>query len=81
MKQNLALLLSRINSKNRVFAVPYHILWQHIAIRCIVTVDYGQFSWRYNSNNVFPNQNVCANELNIVLLCAFRADKFKIVNR
>ena len=52
MKQKLALLRSKINAKNRVFVVSYHISRQHIAIRCVVTVDYGHFSCRHNSGIV-----------------------------
>ena len=50
-------------------------------IRYIVTVDYGHFSCRHNSRTVLSNQNVCANELNIVLFCAFRSNEFKIVTK
>ena len=60
MKQKLALLGSRINVKNRVFVVPYHISRQRIVIAN------GRFSCRYNSKIVLLNQNACANELNIV---------------
>ena len=65
MKQKLALLWSRINAKNRVFVVPYHISWQRIAIQC---VDYGHFSCRHKSRIVLSNQNVYTNELNIVFV-------------
>ena len=74
MKQKLALLWSRINAKNQVFVVPYHISFQCIAVRCAVTVDYSHFSCRHNLRIVLPNQNACANELNIVLLRAFDDD-------
>ena len=71
MKQKLALLWSRINAKNRVFVVPYHILWQRIVIHCIVTVDYGHFSCHHKSRIVLSNQNVYTNELNIVFVVCF----------
>ena len=45
----ISLLWSRVNAKNRVFVLPYHISWQRIAICCAVTVDYGHFSCRHNS--------------------------------
>ena len=52
MKQTLALLWSKINAKNRAFVVSYHKSWQHIAIRCVVTVNYGHFLCRHNSRIV-----------------------------
>ena len=63
--------------KKWVFIVPYHISWQRIAIRCVVTVDYGRFSCRHNSRIGFSKQNVHVNELNIVLLYAFCSNEFK----
>ena len=77
----IILLWSRINAKNWVFVVPYHISWQRIVIRCVVTVDYGHFSCRHRPGIVLPKQNVYVNELNIVLLHAFRSDEFTIVTR
>ena len=68
MKQKLALLWSGINAKNRVFIEPYHISLQHIAIRCVVIVDYGHFSCRHKSEIVLSNQKVFAKELNIIML-------------
>ena len=76
MKQKLALLWSRINAKNRALLCLVTFLLQPIAIRCVVTVDYDHFLCHCNSRIVLLNQNICANELNIVLLCAFRSDKF-----
>ena len=55
LKQKLSLLCSRINAKKQVFVVPYHISWQRIAIRCVVTVNYGHFSHRHNSRIVLSN--------------------------
>ena len=77
----ISLLWSRINAKKWVFVVPYHISWQRIAIRCVITVNYGHFSCHHNSRIGFSKQNVYVNELNIVLLYAFRPDEFKIVTR
>ena len=54
-----------------IFIVPYHISLQRIAIRCVVTVNYGHFSCRHNSRIGFSKQNVYVNELNIVLLYEF----------
>ena len=73
----ISLLWSRINAKKWVFVVPYHISWQRIAIRCVVTADYGDFSCRHNSRIGLWKQNVYVNELNIVLLYAFCSDEFK----
>ena len=77
----ISLLWSRINAKKWVFVVPYHISWQLIAIRCVVTAAYSHFWCHHNSSIGFSKQNVYVNELNIVLLYAFRSDKFKIVTR
>ena len=71
MKKKINLLWSGINTKKWVFVVPYHISWQRIAICCVVTVDHGHFSCRYNSRIGFLIQNVYVNKLNIVLLYAF----------
>ena len=46
-----------------VWNVPYHISWQRIAIRFVVTVDYGHFSCRHNSRTGLSKQNVYVNEL------------------
>ena len=67
----IILLWSRINAKNWVFVVPYHISWQRIVIRCVVTVDYGHFSCRHRPGIVLPKQNVYINELNIVCCMHF----------
>ena len=73
----ISLLWSRINAKKWVFVVPYHISWQRIAIRCVVTADYSHFWCHHNSRIGFSKQNVYVNELNIVLLYAFCSDEFK----
>ena len=73
----ISLLWSRINAKKWVFIVPYHISWQRITIRCIITVSYGNFSCRHNSIIGFSKENVYVNKLNIVLLYAFCSDEFK----
>ena len=39
------------------------------------------FLYRRNSRAASSNQNVRANELNLVLSCAFRYDEFKTVTR
>ena len=52
-------------------------LSRFMAIRCVVAVNYGHFSCRYNSRIGFSMQNVYVNELNIVLLYAFCSDEFK----
>ena len=48
--------------------MSYHILQQRIAIRCVVTNDYGYFSCRRDSRIVRSNQKVRVKELNIVTL-------------
>ena len=60
--------------------MPSHISWQRIVIRCAVTANYGHFLCGRNSRIILANQNVCAKELNIVLLSAFSSEEFKIVN-
>ena len=52
-------------------------MFQPIAIRCVVTVDYGHFSCRHKSRIGISKQNVYVNELNIVLLYVFCSDEFK----
>ena len=77
MKKKINLLWSGINTKKWVFVVPYHISWQRIAIRCVVTAVYSHFWCHHNSSIGFSKQNVYVNKLNIVLLYAFRSDEFK----
>ena len=78
MKQKLALLWERINAENWVFFVPYHISWQLSAIRCVLTIDYSYFSCCHNSKIALSNQNICTNELIIVLLGAFLSDELSL---
>ena len=59
--------------------MPCQILWQSMTLRCVVTDDYGHFSYCCFSKVGSSNQNVHASELNLVLLRAFRSDEFKIV--
>ena len=66
--------MSEINAKKGVFTVLYHISWQCIAIRCVVTFEYGHISSRHNSRIGFWKQNDYVNELNIVLFYAFCSD-------
>ena len=49
----ISLLWSEINAKKWVFIVPHHISWQRIAIRSVVTVDYGYFSCHHIEELVF----------------------------
>ena len=76
-ERKTSLLRSGINAKKLVFVVPYHISWQRITIRCVVTVDYGHFLCRHGPRTGFSKQNVYVNELNIVLLYVFCSDEFK----
>ena len=59
LKSKLALLWRKINTKKWVFVVPYHISWQRIAIRCVVTVDYGHFVLPQLKNHFVDSRHLC----------------------
>ena len=76
-----AIIRSVIEARNWVFVVLCQLSLQGMTFRCVVTDDYGLFSYRQNSRVVLLNQNVHAKELNPVLSSAFRSNNFKTITR